>query len=159
MNDEYVFFWNGPFSQWYNSPFIANSKHFVTAEQYMMYHKALLFDDYDIADKILRTSNPKDQKALGRQVKNFDKDIWDWQARTVVYTGNYCKFTQNAKLKDILMATGNKTLVEASPYDKIWGIGLGEVDARKTPASDWPGTNWLGLELTRLRNNLREMLI
>jgi hypothetical protein len=122
----------------------------------MMYQKAIMFDDLDTADKILQSTEPKEQKALGREVKNFDAKAWDMEARDIVYVGNFNKFIQNEQLLKKLMATGHRTLVEASPYDKIWGIGFDEAAAKRTPKSEWKGTIWLGLELTRLRNNINE---
>jgi ribA/ribD-fused uncharacterized protein len=156
MNENYEFFWNGEFSQWYPCKFKDDTgKIFVTAEQFMMHHKALTFGDAEIAELILKTNNPKDQKALGRQVKNFDADKWNSVAKDIVYQGNQYKFTQNPVLLDVLLSTGNKTIVEASPYDRIWGIGLGEEQARITPPEQWLGTNWLGEVLTKLRDDLK----
>lgn len=154
MNSNYTFFWSGPFSQWYESKFIKNGIKFNTAEQYMMYNKATLFDDFDIAEKILKTNNPKIQKGLGRQVSNFNLDVWNQNAKRVVYEGNYCKFTQNPDLLQKLLSTEGTILVEASPFDSIWGIGLSEDVARITPPEQWKGTNWLGEVLTQLRDDL-----
>lgn len=155
MNEEYEFFWSGPFSQWYPSKFTENSVTFATAEQYMMYHKALLFMDFKIAEQILNTEEPHEQKALGRLVKGFNADTWNAVAKSIVYQGNYLKFTQNEFLYSILMDTEDKILVEASPYDTIWGIGLNEKDAKVTPVEQWKGTNWLGEVLTKLKNDLK----
>lgn len=154
MNTQYTFFWNGPFSQWYPSRFTVDEITFTHAEQYMMYRKAKMFGDTEIMQQILASSNPKEQKALGRKVKNFDANAWEKEAKNIVYTGNYHKFTDNPVLLRMLMSTKGTTLVEASPYDKIWGIGLSEEDAKKTPSSQWPGKNWLGEVLTTLRNDL-----
>ena len=151
---EYTFFWSGPFSQWYKSEFTIDGKKFCTAEQYMMYSKAIHFGDEEIAQKVMATRDPKKQKALGRQVKNFDATEWNRVARLYVFDGNYAKFTQNEDLLKILMATGDTVLVEASPYDAIWGIGMSEEEARKTPADKWKGTNWLGLAITKVREEL-----
>lgn len=156
MNDNYHFFWNGEFSQWYPSIFKDDTgKQFVTAEQYMMYHKALTFGDTEIAEAIMKTDNPSLQKGLGRQVKNFNADVWNAVAKDIVYQGNMYKFSQNSVLLDVLMSTGTRTLVEASPYDTVWGIGLSEVDAKITPPEEWRGTNWLGEVLTKLRDDLK----
>ena len=156
MNKTYTFFWNGPFSQWYNSNFIMDNIQFNTAEQYMMYHKAMLFDDVDSAKKILATRDPKTQKALGRTVQNFNMSIWNDNCVQIVFRGNHAKFNQNKHLYNILMKTGTTDLVEASPYDKIWGIGLNEDDAKKTNPDSWPGSNWLGIILTDLREHFKE---
>ena len=141
MNSEFTFFWSGPFSQWAHSPFKLEGKTFVTAEQYMMYKKAMLFGDTEIADRIMRTSDPKIQKSLGRKVKNFDAVKWNAVARQVVYDGNMAKFTQNPKLLTELLNTEGTTLVEASHVDFIWGIGLTADKADVTPPHLWPGTN------------------
>lgn len=151
MNEQYLFFWNGPFSQWYRSKFVAEGIEFCTAEQYMMYQKAVLFSDWRIADEILLTKEPKEQKALGRKVFGFDPEIWNAHARDIVTTGNYAKFTQNERLKGIILDSGDKILVEASPYDKIWGIGLDVETAKVTPVDQWKGTNWLGECLMQVR--------
>ncbi len=131
-NIEYEFFYNGPFSQWYYSPFSESGLKFNCAEQYM---------------------TPAVQKALGRKVNNFNVEKWNNIARNIVYRGNLLKFNNNKDLKDILLSTAPKVLVEASPYDTIWGIGLDESEAIITPVINWKGKNWLGLVLTELRNN------
>lgn len=113
-----------------------------------------MFGDYETAHAILETQNPKEQKALGRKVKNFTPDEWNTVARTIVYYGNLAKFSQNPELLQQLLDTGDTLLVEASPYDTIWGIGLNEEDARNTPPENWKGTNWLGEVLVRVRQKL-----
>lgn len=154
----FYLFWNGFCGQWFKSPFVdENGIKFNTAEQYMMYQKAITFDDNEIANRILEETNPKVQKALGRQVKNFDVDVWNAVSRDVVYKGNYLKFTQNPNLKVLLLNVKEDELVEASPYDKIWGIGMGADDPRCQDKNKWQGSNWLGEVLTKLRNNLKEM--
>lgn len=152
--DKYYFFWNGPFSQWYKSEFTVDGITFVTAEQYMMYEKAKLFNDDEIAELILKTDNPSDQKILGRSVKNFDKDIWEKHAKDIVTKGNIAKFSQNEDLLSFMKTTKDLILVEASPYDRIWGIGLGEDDPDIEDESKWQGTNWLGECLMRAREVL-----
>lgn len=158
MYNNYTFFWSGPFSQWYPSIFTIKGIKFNCAEQFMMYSKAQLFGDTTTANEILATVSPKDQKALGRQVSNFDPVIWDNIAPTLVYLGNLAKFTQDPKLHAVLMATGDTQLVEASPYDAIWGIGLDEVAAKSVDPKDWPGTNWLGIAITQVREDLRHQI-
>lgn len=153
--EEFAFFWGGTFSQWAKSKFIIDGVEFNTCEQYMMYKKALMFHDYDVAKKIMETSNPRDQKALGREVKNFDKDTWEKYCRDIVYDGNVAKFTQNKELFAELMATGDKEFCEASPYDKIWGIGLDRDDPRAKDKKQWKGTNWLGQAIQRVREDIR----
>lgn len=153
-NKQYTYFWSGPFSQWFKSDFTINGKQFCTAEQYMMWSKAVVFEDYDIAEAVLKTRNAARQKALGRQVRNFDADRWAKVSVDVVYRANHAKFTQNKPLFDALMTTAGTVIVEASPHDAIWGIGLTEADARVTDPKDWPGNNILGSVLTRLREDL-----
>lgn len=150
----YTFFWSGPFSQWAKSPFVIDNMKFNTAEQYMMYKKAIRYGDNETAEKIMKTSNPRVQKALGRQVKNFDAQDWSSCCRTYVYEANYAKFKQNPKLLKLLLMTEGTILCEASPYDAIWGCGLSEALARGTPPEKWPGTNWLGLVLTQVRDDI-----
>jgi len=150
---EYEFFYNGPFSQWHYSPFTESGLKFNCAEQYMMYHKAKLFNDTKSITKIMASDSPAVQKALGRKVNNFNVEKWNNIARNIVYRGNLLKFNNNKDLKDILLSTAPKVLVEASPYDTIWGIGLDESEAIITPVINWKGKNWLGLVLTELRNN------
>jgi len=151
--EKYEFFWNGPFSQWFKSIFTVQGTKYNCAEQYMMHQKALLFGDYEIAKLIMEVGyNPREQKALGRKVRGFDADVWNARAKFLVKKGNHAKFTQNEDLMKELMATGKKIIVEASPYDRIWGIGLNEHDALRTPVENWRGTNWLGEVLTELRD-------
>jgi len=154
MSEEFHFFWSGPFSQWYPSRFTIDKIVYETAEQYMMAEKARLFKDDETLRKILKTKNPKEQKALGRQVKNFNPNVWNAKAKNIVYDGNRPKFKQDKRLLKILFETSPKTLVEASPFDKIWGIGLAEDDPRAQKRETWQGTNWLGEVLTQLRNDL-----
>jgi len=153
-NENYIFFWDGVFSQWYPMIFKVGVNTFSCAEQYMMYHKALTFNDTTIAHKIMKTTSPKEQKALGRMVKNFNEDKWNSVAKDIVYQGNYFKFTRNEYLLNCLKETYPKILVEASPYDKIWGIGLAADDKRAQTKSTWQGKNWLGEVLTKLRNDI-----
>ena len=158
MNEEYLFFWKGQLSQWYPSKFKLENKTFSCAEQYMMWKKAVLFGDRCTAIKIMRTKSPKEQQALGREVKNFNEEDWNAVARQIVYKGNEAKFTQNGTLLSYLFSTDPLILVECCPYDKIWGIGLDALDALNTPSSEWPGKNWLGLTLTDLRNDLMKRM-
>jgi ribA/ribD-fused uncharacterized protein len=154
--ESYYYFWETkhPFSQWYKCSFELEDVIFTSAEQYMMYGKAILFGDKETATKILRTKNVREQKQLGRQVANFDKEIWDLNAPTIVYRGNKEKFKQNKEFLDLLLSTKGKTIVEASPDDNIWGIGLTEKQEEAKSIFTWKGTNWLGIVLTELREEL-----
>lgn len=150
---KYTYFWQGPFSNWYRSNFELDGIRFNTNEQYMMYKKAMLFNDTVTANAVLKSNNPKECKALGRKVSGFDNVWWQDNCIEIVFRGAHAKFSQNKKLYNMLMNTGDTMLVEASPFDKIWGIGLDEDQAKKTSPDDWPGTNWLGIVLTDLREH------
>lgn len=154
ITNKYIFFWDGIYSQWRIAPMIIDGVQYNCCEQYMMHQKALLFEDYDTARQILRTEIPREQKELGRKVKGFDKDKWDSVCMGIVYKGNYAKFTQNEILKGELIATGDRILVEASPYDKIWGIGMGEDDENIEDPSKWKGLNLLGWTITLVRQEI-----
>lgn len=158
--NEFYFFWetDSPFSQWHKCSFKAFGIEFNTAEQYMMFQKALLFNDEKTADKILATKNQREQKMLGREVVNFDDRIWKDNARRIVYEANRYKFMQNDNLKLELLETGEKLLVEASPDDSIWGIGLRKEDKRALNYNSWQGTNWLGYVLTLLREDIKKTM-
>lgn len=162
QTNDYVFFFSGrePFSNWYKSDFTIKGIDFNCVEQYMMFSKARLFGDLEIASQILSTDDPKEQKALGRKVKGFDPDVWDARCVPIVTAGLIHKFTQNKELQDILLLTKGKTLVEASPYDKIWGVGLSASDPLITNPENWKGKNLLGIALmdarSAIENNLKK---
>ena len=146
----YIFFWDGPFCQWKHSPMTLGNNTFNCAEQFMMYYKAICFKDTIIAEKILASNNPRDQKALGRDVKNYRDSDWNKVRQDVVWIGNYLKFTQNEELKKRLLDTEDKLLVEASPYDRIWGIGY-EAHEAMANVNNW-GQNLLGKTITNVRD-------
>lgn len=163
---EYLYFWGHQkaksgkitkscFSQWYPSPFLVAEVQYATAEHWMMASKARLFKDDETLAQILETMDPKDAKALGRKVKNFNEVLWKKEARRLVAEGNTAKFGQNAELKEFLLGTGDSILVEASPYDRIWGIGLKEDDERAKYPASWQGQNLLGFALMDVRESLR----
>jgi len=166
-SDQPIYFWReygsewAFLSQWYPSSFHAADKSitFVTAEQYMMYQKAILFSDPTTAASILATSSPLEQKALGRAVKNFDNKTWLATRERIVGDGSYYKFknalekVEGRELKVMLLETGEKELVEASPYDRIWGVGFREEEA-EGKREEW-GLNLLGKALMRTRERLR----
>jgi len=149
-----VLFWNGIFSQWYSHDMIIDGVPYNCCEQYMMAEKARLFGDEAALKKIMALKDPKDQKACGRTVKNFDKVKWDAACKTIVYRANMAKFS-DPELNEYLMSFGDDEIVEASPYDTIWGIGLGENDPRALDKSKWRGSNWLGEVIMQVRNDLR----
>jgi ribA/ribD-fused uncharacterized protein len=152
--DNFIFFWNGIYSQWHPSRFSIAGIEYNCCEQYMMAMKALTFNDQESYDMIMYANNPRDQKAFGRRVKGFDTERWNEVCREFVYQGNLAKFTQNLNFKDELMKTGDKEIVEASPYDAIWGIGMGVDHADIMDKSKWQGTNWLGEAIIRVRETI-----
>ncbi len=152
---EFTYFWGEwPFSQWSDLGFTIGDLKFTHAEQFMMYGKAKLFKDDETAKLIMEATTPHAQKALGKKVTPFDEATWNSYAKKIVYTGNYAKFTQSPKALELLLATKGTLLVEASPRDKIWGIGISAFDAKC--GKPWMGTNWLGEVLTKLRETLLE---
>lgn len=156
----HIYFWGGIYSQWYKCSFESNDSmgkyYFNTAEQYMMFHKASLFGDNDIASKILQAKDPGEQKALGREVKGFDEAKWNEHKYEIVVQGNFLKFTQNETLKKQLLSTNAKVLVEGSPYDRVWGVGLKWDDPAILDESNWRGQNLLGKALMDVRKKLQE---
>lgn len=154
-DDAFHFFWSGPFSQWQRAEFVLDGDEFNTAEQAMMVGKARVFGDRLVAAKILATRDARKQKALGRQVRGFDNAVWDQHKVDIVRRANLAKFRQNKGLRRKLFQTGDRVLVEASPLDAIWGIGLDAEAARQTPPDAWPGQNLLGKVLTEVREVLR----
>lgn len=155
IKEQFTFFWDGPFSQWHPSKFIIDGVEFCTCEQYMMLKKALMFGDFESAKKVMATSNPKDQKQIGREIKSFNDKIWVKYCKKIVYDANMAKFIQNPDLLKKLMDTGESILVEASPYDKRWGIGLGAENPFAQDRSTWQGLNWLGIIITFVRDDIK----
>lgn len=154
MKSDFVFFWGGTFSQWQPSFFQIDGVEYNCCEQYMMAKKALLFNDFETLAHIMASDQPDDQKALGRKVKGFNVEIWVKYCRKFVYDGNYAKFTQNPKMREELMGTMGKEIVEASPEDPIWGIGLRGNDERAWKKETWLGTNWLGEAIMQVRETI-----
>jgi hypothetical protein len=150
---KYTFFWNGPFSNWHSAPFEYKGQHFANSEQAFMWEKALCFNDFETAEQILHTTNPKDAKKLGRQVKNFDNNTWALYRFEVMFEVCFAKFDQNPALKDILME--NENFVEASPYDTIWGIGMAEHEDGIEDPKNWKGENLLGKVLDLVKEELK----
>lgn len=152
---DFEFFWKGPLSQWAKQGFTVDGVHYKTAEHWMMAEKARIFGDQETREKIINSVHPRAAKALGREVKNFNEEKWVNVRYGVVYAGNEHKFTQSDEYKAVLLGTENRILVEASPEDRIWGIGLAEDHPDAQDPMKWKGLNVLGFVLTDLRNNLR----
>lgn len=163
---DFVFFWgHSPsktgeitqtcLSQWWKCSFMEEGIIFCCAEQYMMYKKAILFGDFRHAYEIINTSEPKRIKELGRLVEGFNEDIWNAHKEQIVMQGNILKFSQNILLREFLINTGDKVLVEASPYDKVWGVGLKKESADICDPEKWKGLNLLGFILMETRDRLR----
>ena len=149
----YLFFLRGPFSQWYQAAMEENGIVFNCCEQYMMFHKAMLFGDDLSAGKILAATDPREQKRLGRQVRNFDNRIWDLNKKEIVFQGNLLKFTQNSSLKSCLLSSGSRIIVEANKHDRVWGIGMYDDDRDLLRTELW-GENLLGRILMEVREKI-----
>jgi ribA/ribD-fused uncharacterized protein len=153
--DGFVLFWSGWPSNWFYSPFVIDGIPYTCGEQWMMAEKARQFGDDQALHAILSTSSPREQKALGRDVRNYDDDVWMAVARDRLYVGLLEKFRQNPDLCRRLLDTGTDVIVEASPLDRRWGIGLAKDHPDATHPSRWRGGNWLGEVLMRVRETLR----
>ena len=144
------------FSQWYEAKFALDGIVYPTAEHYMMAEKALLFEDVETREKILTASNPGAAKAFGREVRGFQDDKWLSNRYEIVCRANRAKFGQNDTLGEFLLRTCSKVLVEASPTDRIWGIGLAATDPNANNPNNWKGLNLLGFALMEIRDELRK---
>lgn len=162
---KYLFFWGHTpskqssvdkscLSQWYKCSFTVDNITYNTAEQYMMSKKAILFNDILTFERIMNANHPNEFKKLGREVKNFDIDVWESNRYNIVVDGNLAKFSQNERLKYFLLSTKNRVLVEASPYDTIWGIGLTADTPNIENPHTWKGLNLLGFALMQVRDTL-----
>lgn len=169
MDQQFIFFYSHDrkkhgdkaiFSNFYPVPFQNNQGiQFLHSEQYLMWRKAVLFGDDEIAQQILEQTKPMECKKLGRKVKNFDQEIWNAQAQQIMLDALMLKFHQNPELLKILLETGDKTLVEASPRDRIWGIGMGQTNPNRFDPSKWRGHNWLGRALMKTREVLSQPVV
>lgn len=166
-NIKYLFFWgHAPskdgsvtkscFSQWWQSAFTVDGVKYATAEHWMMAKKAELFGQIVMVEKILAAKSPAEAKKLGRKVLNFDPKIWGEKCFDIVCEGNYHKFSQDKGLKEFLLNTKDRILVEASPVDNIWGIGMTQDDDRAENPRLWKGSNLLGFALMEVRDKLKE---
>jgi ribA/ribD-fused uncharacterized protein len=162
---DYLFFWGHTpeeegvidqscFSNWYPSEFKFGIVPYPTVEHLMMEAKAVLFGDEETAKKIYQAKTPYEAKRLGREVSGFNLEIWEQYRFDVVSDACLAKFSQNVELGNFLMNTGSKVIVEASPSDPIWGIGLRENDENATNPFEWEGLNLLGFALMRVRSIL-----
>ena len=166
-NPDFLFFWGhhgkpgettkACLSQWFPCKFTVNGIHYNCAEQFMMAEKARIMGDEDTRNRILASTDPKEIKALGREVQNFDEYKWQKHRMEIVITGNLHKFMDNEELKVFLLATRNKILVEASPYDTVWGIGMKEDDPDCRNPRLWKGENLLGFALMDVREKLSKI--
>lgn len=175
----YTTFWkvdegceNRVFSQWYkNKPFKVNGRSYITAEQYMMSEKALLFGDFDAYKKIMLESDPAVCKQLGRSVRGFDQTVWDGALREIIFHGNLAKVQSDIEILDALLSTGDSVIIEASPYDDIYGAGLSKEDllnsngTLKVLPEDWHkngsssrSKNHLGFVLMAVRDLLNQLI-
>ena len=143
-------------SQWFSAPFDIGGIRYATAEHYMMVQKALLFGNKEIADKIICSTSPGKAKALGRKVTGFDETIWRENRFRLVCTANLAKFSQHSDLRRFLLRTGSKILVEASPYDNVWGIGMAADHPYADNPLKWQGINLLGFALMSVRRQLQQ---
>jgi ribA/ribD-fused uncharacterized protein len=141
-------------SNWHPCRFSYHAVDFSSVEQFMMYSKAKLFSDEASAEAILATRHPKEQKTLGRKVQGFALEAWQAKRESIVYVGCREKFSQNPGLRTLLLATAPTELVEASPYDLVWGVGLGDRDPLIVDKAQWRGKNLLGVTLMKVRDAL-----
>lgn len=163
---KYLLFWGhqpsptggvgkGCLSQWWPTAFTVDGLTYASAEHFMMAAKALLFGDSETAKRIRAAPHPGTAKELGRQVRGFDEEHWVARRFDLVVTGNLAKFGQHPDLRDFLLGTGNRVLVESSPRDRIWGTGLAASDGHAESPEHWPGLNLLGFALMEVRHQLR----
>ena len=168
--EEFTFFWGHQtskdnsvskqcLSQWWPCEFIHDSILYGSAEQWMMAEKARIFADRESLEKILASNDPKEIKELGRKVQCFDEAVWNIRSYDVVYEGTCLKFSQNFALREFLLNTGETTIVEASPNDRIWGVGMSQDDSAIRDPLKWKGKNLLGFILMEVRNELRHQII
>ncbi|RMI30207.1 NADAR family protein [Nocardia stercoris] len=145
---------SGALSQWWPCRFELDGVEYASAEQWMMAAKARLFGDEAAVAPILAARTPAEAKALGRKVRGFDENRWAAECFELVVRGNVAKFGQDSALRDYLLGTGQRVLVEASPRDRIWGIGLSATDPAATDPGQWRGSNLLGFALMEARQRL-----
>ena len=162
---EYLFFWGHTpkeadcvdqscLSNWFPAPFEVDRVRYPTTEHFMMAEKARLFSGAEFREKIILAETPREAKALGREVRGFTDDVWVASRFEIVVAGNLAKFEQNPEMGRFLVETGSTVLVEASPRDRIWGIGMGRNNEHATDPAHWRGLNLLGFALMEVRSRL-----
>lgn len=167
LQPKYLFFWGHTagkegqvgkecLSQWYPAVFVLDGVRYATAEHYMMAEKARLFGDEGTRERIIAAAHPSLAKNLGREVQGFNEAIWAQHRFDIVVRGNEAKFGQNETLRAFLLNTGERVLVEASPVDRIWGIGWSANDPQAQNPEQWRGLNLLGFALMVARSRLSE---
>lgn len=142
-------------SQWWPSPFTVAGVEYATAEHWMMARKASLFGDAEAEHRVLAAGHPAEAKKAGRLVRGFDEAVWERERSRIVVEGSVHKFASDPALRAYLLGTGERVLVEASPVDRVWGIGLAADDAAATDPERWRGANLLGFALMAARERLR----
>lgn len=141
-------------SQWYPASFVIGDQTYLTAEHFMMASKAVVFGDSEAYESVLLAATPQEAKRIGREIRGFDSARWIGVSFGLVVEGNVEKFQQNAVLREFLLTTGESVLVEASPVDTVWGIGLAADDPNATNPEQWKGENLLGFALMEVRRRL-----
>ncbi|MFD7996672.1 NADAR family protein [Streptomyces mexicanus] len=142
-------------SQWWPAPFTVDGVTYATAEHWMMAGKARLFGDAEAERRVLAAGHPAEAKKAGRVVRGFDEETWARERYRIVVEGSVHKFAAHPELREFLLNTGEKVLVEASPVDRVWGIGLAADDEAATDPERWKGANLLGFALMEARERLR----
>ncbi|MFK7969670.1 MAG: NADAR family protein [Bacteroidia bacterium] len=164
---KYIFFWGHTatreaiskhcFSQWFERDFIVDGINYPTAEHWMMAEKARLFGDEEVLEQILKSSKPGEAKDLGRRVRDFDNETWNAKRFDIVVQGNFHKFQQHDDLRNFLIQTNERVIVEASPVDVIWGIGIAEDSNDAMNPARWKGPNLLGFALMEVRHRMKNL--
>ena len=166
-NNKFLFFWGHQpskdgtitktcFSQWWESAFVVEGIEYNSAEHWMMAKKALLFNDETIFEKIIEVKSPAEAKKLGREVQNYNDEIWLQNRYQIVKEGNFHKFSQHYDLKEFLLNTKDRILAEASPVDAVWGIGMASDHQNINNPKKWRGLNLLGFALMEVRDVLKK---
>lgn len=162
---KYLYFWGhrpqrdgsigkGCLSQWWPAPFTAEGVEYATAEHWMMARKARLFGDVEAERRVIAATSPRQAKSAGRAVRGFDQQVWERERFAIVVEGSVRKFGHQGELREYLLGTSSRVLVEASPLDKVWGVGLAADDPRLRDPAQWRGLNLLGFALMEARTRL-----